>query len=307
MSKHASLRSTLKDWMLPIAMAGGVIFYNWIGYLQFLSPYLIFCMLTITYCRIRPSDFKIGNFQLSLLTAQMLMAAAAFFALMPFSHTVATGVFICIFVPTATAAPVITGMLGGSVTHVATYSLVCNLTVAIAGPVVLAAIGDHPEMTFMESFYRICSSVLPLLLLPIITAFVLRYSWRKAHDVLAENQTVSFYMWAVALFIVVGSSVSFIIKNFALSKMPEISSLVAGSAIACALQFLIGRKVGQHFGDKVTGGQSLGQKNTVLAIWLALTYLDPIASIAPAAYVAWHNIVNSYQIIHYHKHHKSAR
>lgn len=132
MSKHASLRSTLKDWMLPIAMAGGVIFYNWIGYLQFLSPYLIFCMLTITYCRIRPSDFKIGNFQLSLLTAQMLMAAAAFFALMPFSHTVATGVFICIFVPTATAAPVITGMLGGSVTHVATYSLVCNLTVAIA-------------------------------------------------------------------------------------------------------------------------------------------------------------------------------
>lgn len=307
MSKHASLRSTLKDWMLPIAMAGGVIFYNWIGYLQFLSPYLIFCMLTITYCRIKPSDFKIGKFQMSLLMAQMLMAAAAFFALMPFSHTVATGVFICIFVPTATAAPVITGMLGGSVTHVATYSLVCNLTVAIAGPAVLAAIGDHPEMTFLESFYRICSSVLPLLLLPIITAFVLRYSWRKAHAFLAGNQTLSFYMWAVALFIVVGSSVSFIIKNFALSRMPEISGLVAGSAVACALQFFVGRKVGGRFGDKVTGGQSLGQKNTVLAIWLALTYLDPIASIAPAAYVAWHNIVNSYQIIHYHKHHKTAR
>ena len=63
----------------------------------------------------------------------------------------------------------------------------------------------------------------------------------------------------------------------------------------------MGRKVGAHFRDKVTGGQSLGQKNTVLAIWLALTYLDPIASIAPAAYVAWHNIVNSYQIIHFHK------
>lgn len=301
MSRHSSFRSVLKDWMLPIAMAGGVIFYNWIGYLQFLSPYLIFCMLTITYCRIKPSDFKIGKFQWSLLLAQILMAATALFALMPFSHTVATGVFICIFVPTATAAPVITGMLGGSVTHVATYSLVCNLTVAITGPAILAAIGDHPEMTFTESFYRICSSVLPLLLCPIVTALVLRYSWRKAHHVLADNQAVSFYMWAVALFIVVGSSVSFIIKNFALSRMPEISGLVAFSAVACGLQFYVGRKVGAHFRDKVTGGQSLGQKNTVLAIWLALTYLDPIASIAPAAYVAWHNIVNSYQIIHFHK------
>ena len=147
-------------------------------------------------------------------------------------------------------------------------------------------------MTFTESFYRICSSVLPLLLCPIVTALVLRYSWRKAHHVLADNQAVSFYMWAVALFIVVGSSVSFIIKNFALSRMPEISGLVAFSAVACGLQFYVGRKVGAHFRDKVTGGQSLGQKNTVL---------DPIASIAPAAYVAWHNIVNSYQIIHFHK------
>lgn len=305
MSKHASLRSTLKDWMLPIAMAGGVIFYNWIGYLQFLSPYLIYCMLTITYCRIKPSDFKIGKFQWSLLLAQLLMAAIALLALLPFSHTVATGVFICIFVPTATAAPVITGMLGGSITHVATYSLVCNLAVAIIGPVVLAAIGDHPEMTFTESFYRICSSVLPLLLLPILTAFVLRYSWHRAHRLLAGNQALSFYMWAISLFIVVGSSVSFIIKNYDISKMPQISGLVAGSAIACALQFFVGRKVGGCFGDKVTGGQSLGQKNTVLAIWLALTYLDPIASIAPACYVAWHNIVNSYQLIHYHKHHQS--
>lgn len=306
MHSHASIKSTLKDWMLPIAMAGGIVFYNWIGQLQFLSPYLIFCMLTITYCRIKPSDFKIGKFQWSLLLAQMLIAAVALLALLPFSHTVATGVFICIFVPTATAAPVITGMLGGSITRVATYSLTCNLAVAIFGPVILAAVGDHPEMTFTESFYRICASVLPLLLLPIITAFVLRYSWRKAHDVLAHNQTVSFYLWAVSLFIVVGSSVSFIIRNFSLSKMPEISGLVAGSAAACAIQFFVGRKVGSRFDDKVTGGQSLGQKNTVLAIWLALTYLNPIASIAPAAYVAWHNIVNSYQLIHYHRHHRQS-
>lgn len=69
-------------------------------------------------------------------------------------------------------------------------------------------------MSFAASFYRICSGVLPLLIMPIVTAFVLRYTFRRFHDFLATNQSLSFYMWAVALFIVVGSSVSFIIRNF---------------------------------------------------------------------------------------------
>ena len=304
MSIHISLRHTIKDWMLPIAMAGGIIFYKWMGHLTFLSPYLIFCMLTITYCRIEPRDFKIGKFQWTLLGVQLLLALIAYVALYPLGNTVSSGVFICIFVPTATAAPVITGMLGGSITKVATYSLIYNIVLAIIGPIVLAAMGVHPDMTFTASFYKICSSVMPLLLLPIILALILRYTARPFHDYLAHSQSISFYMWALALFIVVGASVSFILNNFNVSRMSEISALILGSMAACLLQFFIGRKVGSRFNDKITGGQSLGQKNTVLAIWLALAYLDPITSIAPAAYVAWHNIMNSYQIFHHNHAHK---
>ena len=53
------------------------------------------------------------------------------------------------------------------------------------------------------------------------------------------------------------------------------------------------------------GAQALGQKNTVLAVWMAIAYLNPISSVAPAAYVAWHNIVNSMQI--YRKMHADAK
>ena len=41
---------------------------------------------------------------------------------------------------------------------------------------------------------------------------------------------------------------------------------------------------------------AVGQKNTVLAIWLALTYLSPITSIGPASYIIWQNSINSYQL-----------
>lgn len=194
--------------MLPIAIMGGALFYKWMDYLTFLSPYLIFMMLTITYCRLEPRDFKIGRVQLWLLLAQMALSALFYFALLPFDNTVACGVFICVFVPTATAAPVITSMLGGSLSRLATFSLLSNVAAALIGPVVLAAIGAHPDMTFAESFAIICSRVFPLLILPILTAFFLRYTFRRFHDAVANHQSISFYMWSISLFIVVGGSVS---------------------------------------------------------------------------------------------------
>lgn len=97
------------------------------------------------------------------------------------------------------------------------------------------------------------------------------------------------------MIIVVGNSVSFLLRQPA-EKLPEIIWLGAISLVVCVLLFYTGRKIGGHFGDRISGAQSLGQKNTVLAIWLALTFLNPVVSAAPAAYVAWHNTVNSYQI-----------
>ena len=68
------------------------------------------------------------------------------------------------------------------------------------------------------------------------------------------------------------------------------------SLFVCCAQFLIGRILGRRFGDKIAGAQGLGQKNTVLAIWMALTFFHPITSIGPAAYVAWQNTINSMQL-----------
>ena len=43
-------------------------------------------------------------------------------------------------------------------------------------------------------------------------------------------------------------------------------------------------------------GQSLGQKNTFLAIWIAMTYLNPTSCIVMRAYLIWQNICNALQL-----------
>jgi len=290
-------RSQLKTLMLPIAMIAGAIFYPWMGYLTFLSPYLIFTMLFITYCKLRISDFKPNRFEITLLAVQLSLAAAAYGMTFFWNKTLAEGVFICFFIPTATAAPVITAMLGGSISRVATYSLMCNAVVAVAGPLVLAAIGEHADMTFLQSFKLILSQVFPLIIMPLVFALILRYSLPKIHSRIVEMQQLSFYLWAVSLFIVVGSCVSFAIKNWTPDATLTMVLLAIGALVACLVQFKIGRIIGGRFGDRVSGGQGLGQKNTVLAVWLALAYMNPMASIAPAAYVAWQNSINSWQLM----------
>lgn len=290
-----NFRRKIKPWMLPISMVIGVLLHSYIGYVAFLSPYLIFIMLLITYCKVSFSHFRVDGSMWWLLAIQVIGASGVFLLLRQFNVAVAESIFICIFCPTATAAPVITGMLGGKVERVATFSLLSNLVVAFTAPVILALLGRGNNPDFMASFTRIATNVLPLILGPLVVALMLKMTFPKVREEIAHHQGLSFYIWAVALIIVVGNSVSFLMKEPA-SRIPEMAVIAVLSLLACLAQFYLGRKIGARYGDRVAGAQSLGQKNTVLAIWLALTYLDPIASVGPACYIAWHNTVNSIQI-----------
>lgn len=290
--------------MLPIAMLGGVLFHDVINSIAFLAPYLIFVMLLITFCRVRPSEFRITRLSWMLIAVQTLGAIALYLALLPVSRELAEGTFICVFCPTATAAPVITGMLGGSVPRLATFSIVSNVTVAIAAPLLFTMMGSEADITFLESVTLIATRVVPLIILPLFMALALRKVMPRVHAGIASRQSLSFYIWAVSLFIVVGRAVSFIMAAPP-EMIPEMLWLAGLSLAVCCGQFYIGRRIGARCGDKIAGAQGLGQKNTVLAIWMALTYLHPIASVAPAAYVVWQNTINSAQL--YFKTRRDAR
>lgn len=300
MLKDIHIRQLLKSWILPISMLGGILFHNHIDKLSFITPYLIFIMLTITYTKLKISEFRITKFQWSLLGVQILGGALFYAALYFINPNIAAGAFICFFMPTATAAPVITGMLGGSITKIATYSLLSNLIVAIAAPSCLSFIRGN-GIDFMESFATICAEVIPLLLIPFVTAILLKFSVPRIHSAIASHQSISFWIWALSLFIVMGQAVSFMIKQPA-EELPEMFFLTIAALGVCCVQFFIGRKIGSHFGDKISGAQGLGQKNTILGLWMTLTYLNPIVSVAPAAYIVWQNTINSWQLYRKTKH-----
>lgn len=281
--------------MLPLAMITGALTYPWISKLIILTPYLIFGMLLLTFCKLSPRDIHFHKIHIWLLLIQLFGCVAVYAAIYPIHPIVAQGAMICVLAPTATAAAVITGMLGGSVAFLTSYLLLCNIGVALVAPALFPLIEPHEGVTFLSAFLYICKQVGPILLLPLFIAWGIRKYTPRLHKSLLRMHGLTFYIWAFSLTLVTGTTVKFLIEQENPNYVVEIGMAIVALVI-CVGQFLVGRRIGRHYGDPVSSGQGLGQKNTILAIWMAQTYLNPISSVAPAAYVLWQNIINSYQL-----------
>ncbi len=198
---------------------------------------------------------------------------------------------ICFLAPIAMAAVAVGSLLGGSATTITSYTLLCNLVVAFAAPFYLDIFGNG-ECTLMQILYRVA----PLLIMPMVAAQLLKFFWRAAADWIGAHGIMSFYMWLVTMLMTLARTTDFVIDMREDVSLPIAIGLILVALIACATQFAIGRRLGARFGDKVAGTQSLGQKNTALSVWLAQSFLSPVSSIAPTAYIIWQNLANSYQI-----------
>jgi len=281
--------------MMPISITVGALFYKFFDMLSFLTPYLIFVMLFLTYCTLHLKQMRLSRLHLWLILIQIFGSLIVFLVLSPINITLAQGAMICVLAPTGTAAPVITGMLKGNVGSLTAYSLISNMCVALAAPVIFSLVGSYQNLPFFESFMAISQRVFVLLFLPFALAMFMQKFTPVTATKIATYSGLSFYLWSLALCVVTGRTVVFILKQNGSSHLTEI--LVAcGALVVCVGQFLIGRGIGRHYDDTVAGGQGLGQKNTILAIWMAQMYLNPISSIGPGAYVLWQNIINSYQV-----------
>ncbi len=292
--RAAEIRARLKPWMLPIAMVTGAIFHDYMEYLAWIAPWLIFAMLLLTFCKINPRHIKVTRMTWMLLPVQVLGGIAVYLALRWYNVPFAEGMFICVYCPTATAAPVIVGMLGGSVPRLATYSVVSNIACAATAPLLYTLMGAE-GVEFWPTFWTIAAKVIPLIIAPLFVALLLQKFTPKVHHQLADHAGLAFYLWAFSLIVCVGQAVSFVMQEPP-SMIPLMAALAIGAGVCCLVQFYIGRKVGLQVGDTVAATQALMQKNTVLAIWMAMTFLSPISSVAPAAYIAWQNTLNSWQI-----------
>lgn len=286
----------IKDLALPIAILLGLIFHRFIVQLNGITPWIIFILLYLTLCNIDLKKLKLSWLHLWVLGFQIVLSMVFYLAIKPFSPILAQGTLVIVLTPTAISAPVIATMLGANLSTMLTSTLLSNLAIALISPLYFSWTGMEVDLPFMQSSWMVLSKVTPLIIFPFLLALFTQRYFPSIAKAIVKKKQLPFYIWALGLTIVIGSTIGYIFKMDR-SKDEILLYMALASLIICILQFAIGRWIGKRYGDVIAGGQSLGQKNTVLSIWMAQTYLNPISSVVPAAYVLWQNLFNSYQLI----------
>lgn len=321
--KPGRVMTFLKNWTLPLAMLIGALAYfvaaalpleaevrhdAYVAVSHYVQPVLLFCMLFLSFTKVSPKEMRPRWWHLWLLLAQggLFTVCSLIATQMPDegSRVLMEGAMLSLICPTATASAVITGKLGGSVSGVVTYLLLCNLMVSLLAPALLPLVEPKGEASFVVAFLMILSKVLPLLICPLLLAWVVRFFVHPFYRWLLRWPDLSFYIWSVALAMAITVTVRSIVHSDVGAWYMVGLALI--SCVCCLLQFWLGRRIGGVYGDteRITAGQAFGQKNTVFVIWMGQVFLNPVTSVVGGFYSVWHNIVNSYQLYEARKHEK---
>ena len=322
----SSLRTFFDSNALWLSMLIGALCYKWLLPLAPILPWLIFFMLFFTFCKVNPLDLRLHKWHWVVLFVQITLSLAAYAAvyLLTGSRFMAQGLMLCFIMPTATAAPIIAGKMGGSIQNLTTFTLLSNFATAIIVPTVFPIVNPLAEKAFWPAFLLILSRIAPLLLGPFFSAWGLRliykYRTKKEFVLPVKLAVIPFYLWVCSITVLSAVVTQTVILNFQ-SQVTNMLILLACSFFACLLQFGLGKYIGykmpavskgRDYQDvlinpaaapktmagvsRITAGQAFGQKNTSLGVWMANTYLDPLASLGAAAYIIWQNLFNSVQL-----------
>ena len=319
----------LKDWTLPVSIAVGTVSYltfnyvpaldeagDWLGSVfDVLFPISVFMTLFVTFCKVDFHEMRPHCWHAGILVAQLLLitvtVALAWSSdnskLLTLNSQLSTlnsklfyeALLTCIIGPSASAAPVVVGKLGGNISTMTTYTLISSLASALLIPLVFPMLEPAAGITFMEAFLIILEKVSYVLLLPLVLGWMMQHYLKRLCAWIVSMPDLSFYCWAFSLSITTGITV----KNIVHSTAPVmlLGLIAVATFVLCWIQFGIGRGIGRLLGEEVNSGQALFQKNTALSIWVAYMYLNPVSSIGAGCYVLWQNIINSFELWQYRK------
>ena len=160
----------MKDWTLPVAMTVGTASYLLFYYvpqldaagdclgpmLDILMPIMVFLTLLITFCKVDFHQMRLHRWHLGVLVAQLLLVALNIGIIFhveanPEQKLLWEAVLTCIIGPSAAAAPVVVGKLGGNISTMTTYTLISAFLSALLIPVVFPLLEQTVHVDFLSA------------------------------------------------------------------------------------------------------------------------------------------------------------
>lgn len=257
----------------------------------FMIRYNLMVMLFFAFLGIQVNWqlFNINHFK--VLAVNVLLPLFLYTVIQPFHPNFALIAFAISIVPTAAAAPVIADLVQAKVGEVTVAVILSTPIIALLLPILLTFFLNIEGDISLEA---LVFPVLSLVFLPLIISQFIRNLLPSLLEKIERLEFISFPLFLSNIVIACGNA-SFFVQNNQEAVGEEFIGILLLVGFLCVLQFQIGAFIGRKAAP-LTYSLALGRKNTMIGLWMSLTYFNPVVALGPILYIILHNAYNSYQI-----------
>lgn len=245
---------------------------------------LFFTFITVTF---NPNLLRLDHFK--VLAANIILPIVVFLLVRIWDVETAMALLVIGLAPTAAGAPVITTFLKGRVDHVTVSILLLSPAMALLIPFFLPLVlsSGAVEIQVLD----VLIPVFTVVFVPLVLSFLIKKVMPLAIPYIAKASKVNFYLFLFNVFIASAKATDFI-RNDEQANWVSILSIGIGVTVLGLILFQLGERLGVPE-LKLENSMSLGRKNTMFALWLALTFVGPLAALGPMLYILFQNIYHS--------------
>lgn len=258
---------------------------------SFLIRYNLMGMLFFSFMKLEVSEqvFSIKHFW--LVIANIGLGVLAYLVFSPLGIVAAHAAMLMALTPTGIASIIFADLLKSNIGFATTSVVLSNIVAVIVYPVALLLTLDT-EVSI--NFGAILFSVFIIIIIPLVGSQLVVRTLPKLARTFRKLGWLPLGLFLVNI-LLASAKASHFIRFESDASWVSILQIVGITAVVCVVSFQLGGWIaGRKL--KMEGSLGLGRKNTMLAIWLATTYLLPLTIIAPMSYIVIQNIYNAVQL-----------
>jgi BASS family bile acid:Na+ symporter len=281
----------MKTILLLATILIGVLFPFTHEY-SFLIKYLLMIMLFFSFLKMEVKKSDLQKNHLYLLSINLLVPITFYLIFRSIGNLqLAQVAFITAIAPTAIASPVIVNLLNGKIEFTVISILLTNFVIAFLLPFAIPFILNNNSAI---SSVDVLQPVAEIFLIPFFLSLVCKKYFPGISQILVKWNKYVFYILVLNINLGTAKASNYIKSEMSFSD-PIIYQIAIVSLVLCILYFTIGKFIAPR-NLKLEGSQSLGQKNNGFTVWVALTFISPLAVLGPVFYILFQNFYISWQL-----------
>jgi len=281
----------LKSLLILVALGLGLLAPALGEFTVVIRPFLM-TMLFFSFLNVKLDRNVFARQQVVVACLLPVFGLGVYFAARAYDENLALTLLLMGLAPTAVITPVLAELMDRSAAYMVGAIIVTSSAFALVVPLVLTWLLDiELSLTALGTLIYTIGSIVAI---PLALAQLVRWYGGRPIALLRRINP-----WVFLLFLcnvaIAAASLSAYLRYESTTPWSFVWLTAATITLLMLTKFWLGSRIAPK-GFAVEGSLALGRKNTMLSIWIALEYLNPLLVLGPMIYILTQNVLVAGQI-----------